>query len=134
VSDWNAGIIEEFRTNGGKVEQFGDAPLVILNTIGARSGQVREIPLVALHADDEMFIFASAAGSTKHPDWYHNLLATPEIEIETGTETYRATLTPLDEPARGERLAQQGAIMAQFLDYVSSAAPRLIPVFRIEPV
>ena len=48
MSDWNAQVIAEFRANGGKVAQFGDAPLVILNTIGAKSGQLREIPLVAL--------------------------------------------------------------------------------------
>jgi deazaflavin-dependent oxidoreductase (nitroreductase family) len=134
MSDWNATIIEEFRGNAGKVAQFGDAPLVILNTIGARSGELREIPLVALHSDDEMFVFASAAGSPKHPDWYHNLLANPEIEVETGSETFRAALTPLDDPARGERLAEQGAIMPQFLGYVTEAAPRLIPAFRIERV
>lgn len=77
MSDWNAAVIEEFRANGGKVEQFGDAPLVILSTVGAKSGQTREIPLVTLLADDTMFVFASAAGATRHPDWYHNLKATP---------------------------------------------------------
>ena len=78
-----------------------------------------------------MFVFASAAGAPKHPAWYHNLVATPEIDVEFGTETFRARLTPLDDPARGERLAQQADLMPQFGEYVTSAAPRLIPVFEI---
>lgn len=131
MSDWNAQVIAEFRANGGKVEQFGDAPLVILNTIGAKSGEVREIPLVMLLDGDRKFVFASAAGSPKHPDWYHNLIANPEIEIEIGTEKTTARLEPLDDPERGDRLAQMAAIMPQFGEYVTNAAPRLIPAFEI---
>lgn len=134
MSDWNTAIIEEFRANGGRVEQFGDAPLVVLNTIGAKSGKLREIPLVSLVDDDQRFVFASAAGAPNHPDWYHNLLATPEIEVETGSETFRARLSPLDEPERSERFRRQAELMPQFGEYETSAAPRLIPVFRIEPV
>jgi deazaflavin-dependent oxidoreductase (nitroreductase family) len=134
MSDWNAAIIEEFRANSGKVEQFGDAPLVILHTIGAKSGQLREIPLVMLLDGDQRFVFASAAGAPKHPDWYHNLLATPEIDVEPPAETIRARLTPLGEAERASRLDQQAGIMPQFGDYMTSAAPRLIPVFEIVPV
>ncbi|MGI9603193.1 MAG: nitroreductase/quinone reductase family protein [Acidimicrobiales bacterium] len=131
MNDWNAAVVEEFRSNGGRVEQFGDAPLVILNTIGAKTGQVREIPLVTLQTDDRIFVFASAAGAPKHPDWYHNLLANPEIDVEIGTEKFRAELAPLDEAASAERLGQQAALMPQFGEYVTSAAPRLIPAFEI---
>lgn len=132
MTDWNAAVIEEFRANQGRVEQFGDAELVILHTIGAKSGAVREIPLVTLRSDGETFVFASAGGSPQHPDWYHNLRANPEIEVETGTETYRARLTPLDEADRARRLEEQARIMPTFGDYVTTAAPRLIPVFRID--
>lgn len=134
MNDWNAGIIKEFRANGGKVEQFGDAPLVILHTIGAKSGQLREIPLVMMLDGDQRFVFASAAGSPKHPDWYHNLIATPEIDVELPSETIRARLTPLDEADRAARLGKQAAIMPQFGEYITNAAPRLIPVFEIVPV
>ena len=134
MNDWNAGIIKEFRANGGKVEQFGDAPLVILHTIGAKSGQLREIPLVMLLDGDQRFVFASAAGAPKHPDWYHNLLSTPEIDVELASETIRARLNPLEETERASRLEQQAGIMPQFGEYMTSAAPRLIPVFEIVPV
>lgn len=134
MKDWNTAIIQEFRANDGKVAQFGDAPLVILNTIGAKSGQVREVPLVALPVDDRMFVFASAAGAPKHPAWYHNLVAHPEIAVEYGSERFVARLTSLPDPERGERLEQQAGLMPQFGEYVTSAAPRLIPVFEIERV
>ena len=69
MNDWNAQVIEEFRANGGTVAQFGDAPLVILHTIGAKSGELREIPLVALVEDDDLYVFASKAGATTNPNW-----------------------------------------------------------------
>ena len=131
MSDWNTQVIAEFRANGGKVEQFGDAPLVILSTVGAKSGQIREIPLVMLLDGDRKFIFASAAGSPKHPDWYYNLVANPEIEVEIGTEKTTARLEPLADPDRGDRLSQMAAIMPQFGEYIGNAAPRVIPAFEI---
>ena len=133
MSDWNAQVIAEFRANGGKVEQFGDAPLVILNTVGAKSGEIREIPLVMLVDGDRRFVFASAAGSPRHPDWYHNLVANPEIEVEIGTDRFGARLQGVKDPERGDRLDQMAGIMPQFGEYVTKAAPRVIPAFEIVP-
>jgi deazaflavin-dependent oxidoreductase (nitroreductase family) len=132
VNDWNAKVIAEFRANGGKVAQFGDAPLVILNTIGAKSGALRETPLAALVQGDGMYVFASKAGAPTNPAWYHNLKATPEITVEFRTDTFNARLTELPVAEGQEKLAEQAALMPQFGDYVTSAAPRLIPVFSIE--
>jgi deazaflavin-dependent oxidoreductase (nitroreductase family) len=131
VSDWNTAVIKEFRANGGKVAQFGDAPLVILNTIGARSGTIREIPLVALIEGDEITVFASAAGSPKHPDWFHNLVAQPQIDVEYLSERFAATVEQLDDEAAAAKLATQATLMPQFGEYVKSAAPRVIPAFSI---
>jgi deazaflavin-dependent oxidoreductase (nitroreductase family) len=132
LNDWNAQVIAEFRANGGKVAQFGDSPLVILHTIGAKSGALRETPLVALVSDGERYVFASKAGAPTHPDWYHNLKAHPEIDVEEGTETYRANVVELTVDESAARLAEQVDLMPQFGEYVTSAAPRLIPAFKIE--
>ncbi len=132
MNDWNAQVIAEFRANGGKVAQFGDAPLVILHTIGAKSGARRDIPLVALLDDDGMFVFASKAGATTNPDWYHNLKANPEIDVEYGTDTFRARLRELPTDEGQAKLRAQGELHANFAEYVASAAPRLIPAFAIE--
>lgn len=131
MSDWNQQVIAEFRANGGKVAQFGDAPLVILHTIGARSGQLREIPLVALDTDDQLFVFASKAGAPTNPDWYYNLRANPEITVEYGSDSFPALVEELPEDEGQARLRQQAALMPQFGDYVESAKPRVIPAFSI---
>jgi deazaflavin-dependent oxidoreductase (nitroreductase family) len=131
MNDWNQQVIAEFRANGGKVAQFGDAPLVILHTIGARSGQVRETPLVALVNDDGMYVFASKAGASTNPDWYHNLKATPEIDVEYRTEQFRARVEELPEDEGQAKLRAQATVMPQFGEYIESAAPRIIPAFSI---
>lgn len=131
MNDWNKAIIEEFRANGGKAAQFGDAPLVILHTIGAKSGELREIPLVALVEGDDLYVFASKAGAPTNPDWYHNLKATPAITVEYGTETFDAVVTELPEDEGQAKLRNQAALMPTFGDYVTSAAPRVIPAFHI---
>lgn len=132
LNDWNAQVIAEFRANGGKVAQFGEAPIVILHTVGAKSGRLREIPLVALAQGDALFVFASKGGAPTNPDWYHNLVANPEIDVEYGTERFRARLRQLPVDEARARLADQAALAPAFGDYVASAAPRLIPAFAID--
>ncbi len=131
MSDGNTQVIEEFRANGGKVAQFGDAPLVILHTIGAKSGQLREIPLVAGIDDEGMHIFASKAGATSNPDWYYNLKANPEITIEHGTETFQARLDEYDADTAAAKIQAMATVMPQFGEYVEKAKPRVIPAFAI---
>jgi deazaflavin-dependent oxidoreductase (nitroreductase family) len=134
MSDWNKSVIAEFRANGGKVAQFGDLPMVILHTVGAKSGEIREVPLVALKDDDGIFVFASKAGATSNPDWLFNLRANPEITVEHGSDTFQAHVVELPEAARAAKLAAQIAKIPTFGDYEKSAAPRLIPVLRIDPL
>ncbi|MEZ5216199.1 MAG: nitroreductase/quinone reductase family protein [Ilumatobacteraceae bacterium] len=131
MSDFNAQIIAEFRANDGKVAMFGDAPVVILHTIGAKSGSVREIPLVALVEGDSMIVFASKAGAPTNPDWYHNLKANPDITVEFGTERFDARVEELPTDEAQAAIGRQAALMPQFGEYVTSAAPRLIPAFTI---
>ena len=78
MSDWNTAIIDEFRTNGGKVGGgFEGAPMLILHTTGAKSGKERVKPLVYQPDGDQIAVFASKGGAPKNPDWFHNLIAHP---------------------------------------------------------
>jgi len=87
-NDWNQKVIDEFRANDGKVGgMFEGAPLLLLHTTGARTGLDRVHPLMYQQVGDELAVFASNAGGPRHPDWYFNLLADPDGEIETGSET-----------------------------------------------
>ncbi len=136
--DWktlNDKVIAEFRANGGKVAQFGDLPVVILHTIGTKTGKIREIPLVLIVEEDgEMLLFGSAAGSSSHPQWVHSLRAYPEIDVELGTETFRARISEWPEDKARARVAKQAERSEQFAGYIESAAPREIPVFTVERI
>src|SRR5204863_3233315 len=92
MSDWNRGVIEEFRANDGKVGgDFEGANLLLLHTIGARSGQERVNPLAYQPVERGYAVFASKAGAPSNPDWYHNLMAHPEVKVELGHEIVDVT-------------------------------------------
>ena len=89
LDDFNRGIVEEFRANGGKVGgPFKGATLLLLQTVGAKSGKPRLSPLAYLTVDGKMLIVGSYAGAPKHPAWVHNLRANPRAHIEVGTDAY----------------------------------------------
>lgn len=135
MKSFNAKIIEEFRANNGKVSMFADYPMVILHTIGAKSGNEHLVPLVLTIRDDgDWILFASFAGSPKNPPWVYNLRAHPEIDVEYGTETFKANMVELDVAAARAVVSAQAEVSEQFSGYVTSAAPRQIPVFRVERV
>ena len=93
---YNQKLIGAFRANRGKTNgSFAGRPLLLLTTIGARSGQARTIPLMYFPDGDRLLVLASNFGAPKHPDWYHNLLMHPNVTVEVGSQTYRATAVPL---------------------------------------
>lgn len=131
MSDWNTGIIEQFRTNGGKVgPPFEGAPLVILHTIGAKSGDERLAPLMSLSKGDRLFVFASKAGADSHPDWLYNLRANPNVTVEAPEGSYEAEAVELSEPERSEIYGIQAAHRPQFGVYQESTS-RIIPVVEL---
>ncbi len=131
MSDWNAGIIDEFRANDGKVGgMFESAPLLILHTTGAKSGLAREMPLMYLGYNDRMFVFASKAGAHSHPDWYYNAKANPTVEIEIGTDKVMKTAVEVDAAERDTIYAEQAGRYPQFGEY-AQGTDRVIPVIEL---
>jgi len=137
VNDWNKKIIAEFRGNGGRVGgQFEGAPLLILHTRGARSGEPRENPVMYLEQDGHTYVFASYAGSPKHPAWYHNLKANPSVEVEVagegGTiERYAARAVDVTGADRDRVYARQAELYPGFAEY-EEKTDRVIPVVALE--
>lgn len=132
MNDFNQQIIDEFRANGGQVGGgFEGAPMLILHSTGARSGQERVIPLVYQQVGDAYAIFASKAGAPTNPDWYHNLVAEPSASIEVGTETVPVTARVLEGDERDAIWARQKELMPGFADY-EAATTRTIPVVVLE--
>lgn len=134
MKSFNEKIIEEFRANNGQVAMFADYPMAILHTIGSKSGKMFLVPLVLTVKDGEMLLFASFAGAKKHPAWVFNLRANPEITVELGDESFAARMVELAEAEAKGIVQRQADASEQFEKYVESAAPRDIPVFRIERV
>jgi deazaflavin-dependent oxidoreductase (nitroreductase family) len=134
VSDWNTAIIEEFRSNGGKVGgQFEGAPLLLLHTVGARSGQERVNPMMYRQIGDNYAVFASKAGAPTNPDWYHNLVANPAVTAEIGGDTVRMHARVADPDERATIWTAQKTEYPGFADYETKTT-RQIPVVILEPV
>ena len=124
----NRQIIEEFHANGGKVGgAYEGAPLLLLTTTGAKSGKQRINPLAYTTDGERLVIIASKAGAPTHPDWYHNIVAHPDVTVEVGSETFEARATIAGGAERDELYAKQAAIMPNFAEYQAKTT-RKIPV------
>lgn len=131
-NDWNRQMIEEYRANGGKAGGMWEGrPLLLLTTTGAKSGQRRTSPTMYLRDGDRLLVFASKSGAPTNPDWYHNLLANPEVTVEVGPETYAATATVLSGEERDRLFAKQAELYPQFAEYQAKTT-RQIPVIALE--
>ncbi len=139
ITDWNRSVTEEFRATGGKPRGLLEGTYVLeggyvllLTTLGAKSGQRRTNPLRYLPYDDRFAIFATKGGSPSHPDWYYNLLAHPQATIEVGTETIEVSATVVTGELRDQLYAAQVKMYPEYAEYQAKAAPRQVPVLLLE--
>jgi deazaflavin-dependent oxidoreductase (nitroreductase family) len=133
MKDWNRRTIEEFRANKGKVGGVWEGrPLLLLTTIGAKSGHHRTNPIMYLREGDHLYTFASKSGAPTHPDWYHNLLAHPEVTVELGDEKFNAIAKPVTGEVRDQIYARWAERYPQFREYQEKTT-RKIPVIELEP-
>lgn len=129
ANEWNKKIIEEFRANEGRVGGiFEKTSLLLLHTTGAKSGKARINPMAYIADGERLVVVASKAGASINPDWYHNLVANPEVSVEVGTEQFQAEATIATEPDRTKLFKQMVAANPNFAEYEKKAAPRIIPV------
>ncbi|MBB3036367.1 nitroreductase/quinone reductase family protein [Hoyosella altamirensis] len=132
---FNQHVIDEFRANEGRVGgPFQDARLLLLTTVGARTGQRHTTPVGYLqNGDGRLLIIASAAGSPRHPDWYINLLANPHVTCETGPFVFEASAERLAGPERDEAFERACEHDPGWADYQASTT-RVIPVVALTPL
>jgi len=132
VNDFNTKIIEEFRANGGKLGgPFEGAPMLLLHHKGAKTGAERVNPVAYRSLGDNLAIFASKAGAPTNPDWYYNLIAHPETEVEVGTETIPVIARVADETERAPIWEANKRDNPGFGDYEKMTS-RQIPVVILE--
>ena len=126
----NAGVIEEFRSNGGAIPGRPDQIILLLNTTGARTGLPRTNPVVYLTGEDCLYVFATKGGSPTHPDWYFNLVANPIVTIEVGSEQYQATAETITGSERDRIYAKLAEARPNFGGYQDKTT-RVIPVVAL---
>jgi deazaflavin-dependent oxidoreductase (nitroreductase family) len=133
MNDFNAGVIEEFRANGGTAGGiFEGKPLLLLHNVGAKSGTDFVTPLVYLDDGGTWVIFASKGGAPNNPGWYHNLKANPAVSIEVGSETVDVTAEEATGEERDRLYSIQEEQQPQFADYAQNT-DRKIPVIVLKP-
>jgi deazaflavin-dependent oxidoreductase (nitroreductase family) len=91
MNDFNRNMIEHFRASRAKGETPGGGrPLILLTTTGAKSGKAHTTPVRPLFYGDQMYVIAFNRGASSDPDWYRNLIAHPEVTVESGKDTFKA--------------------------------------------
>jgi len=131
ADQFNERTIAAFRAGHGRVDDnFDGAPLLLLHTVGARSGQPRVNPVMYLADGDRYLVFASKAGSDRNPDWYWNLRASPDTVIEVGDETIEVHATELAGAERDEKYRIQSGRYPGFAGYQQKTS-RTIPVIAL---
>jgi len=132
--DFNSNVIKEFRENGGKVGgPFEGQPMLILTTIGAKSGEPRVNPLVYTMDGDRIIVIASKGGAPTNPAWYLNLLKNPVATLEIGTEKFQAKATVTEGAERDRLFDAQATLMPGFREYQKNT-DRVIPVIAFERI
>lgn len=133
TEDFNRRNIEEFRANHGRLGgSFEGAPVLLLHTIGARSGQARVNPMMYMSDGERYLVFASAAGADRNPAWYWNLIAHPTAGIEVGDTYLEVRVRELHGPDRDAKYALQADRYPGFADYQRKTS-RTIPVVALTP-
>jgi deazaflavin-dependent oxidoreductase (nitroreductase family) len=132
IHELNRTVIEEFRARAGKVSgQFEGVPLLLLTTVGARSGLSRTNPLAYFADGDRYVIIASYAGAPINPPWFYNLKANAVVEVEMGTERFQARAEVMNEPERTDVYQKLASAAPIFAEYQSKTS-RTIPVVVLQ--
>ena len=127
--DYNRRIVEEFRANGGQVQDW--APLILLTTKGAKTGQTRIYPLMSVPYGNTYLAVASKGGAPKNPQWYYNLVTHPDVTVEVENEKFEATARQLTGDEREQAFAKAVEVFPNYAEYQKNTE-REIPVFLLE--
>lgn len=134
TSDWARENAELYMSSGGtEGTELKGKPVILLTTIGAKTGKLRKTPLMRVEHNGEYAVVASLGGAPKHPVWYHNVKAHPHVELQDGTRTadYEAREVTGEEKAAWWRRAVE--VWPDYADY-QRKTDREIPVFVLTPI
>jgi deazaflavin-dependent oxidoreductase (nitroreductase family) len=130
-------VIEEFRANDGAVDNalggyFKGKPLLLLHAKGARTGAERIVALMYLDEGGRRYVFATGGGAPRHPGWYYNVKANPDVTVELGGDTFPARAVEVTGAERDRLYAEQARQWPQFAEYEEKTS-RVFPGFELQP-
>ncbi|MFD8062092.1 nitroreductase/quinone reductase family protein [Streptomyces cyaneofuscatus] len=127
-SAFQQSVIDEFRANAGKVGgPFAGSDLLLLTTSGARTRRPHTTPLGRVRDGERVLVVGSNLGAPHHPDWYHNLLAHPAVQVELGDQEFETVAVPAEGSTRDELFARVVAEAPGYAEY-QAATDRVLPV------
>ena len=133
-SDWAREQAEKFEaSNGAEANTLQGVPIILLTTVGAKSGKLRKTPLMRVEHDGEYAVIASKGGAPTHPVWYHNIVKNPHVELQDGPvkKDYQAREATGDE--RAVWWERSVAVWPDYAEY-QKKTDRQIPVFVLTPI
>jgi deazaflavin-dependent oxidoreductase (nitroreductase family) len=133
-AEWVRTQVEEYEGSGGTQSttlRDTGMPVIIVTNRGVKSGKVRKTPLMRVEHEGTYLAVASKGGAPEHPLWYHNLLADPDVEVQDGTEKWKATAREISGDERAAWWERAVAAYPPYAEY-QEKTDRLIPVFVLE--
>ena len=129
----NERVMRTLRENAGSIPgELGTIPCLILTTIGAKSGELRSVPLFSHTVDGRLAIIGSMGGAARNPPWYYNLVKNPAVTVEKGGKAYRALAKVLQGPERDYFFQQFAVTYPIFAEYQAGTS-RVIPIVELKP-
>jgi deazaflavin-dependent oxidoreductase (nitroreductase family) len=134
TSDWAREQAEKFMTSGGtEATELGGRPIILLTTVGAKSGKLRKTPLMRVEHQGEYAVVASLGGAPKHPVWYFNIKKNPRVELQDKTVTKEYDAREVFGEEKAEWWERAVEAYPDYADY-QKKTDREIPVFVLTPV
>lgn len=134
--DWVREQVDEYESSGGaRANTLRDTglPIIVMTTVGHRTGKVRKVPLMRVEHDGEYALVASKGGAPNHPGWYQNLTADPRVTIQDGAAPFDAKVRLVRGPERQVWWKRSVAAYTPYADY-QEKTEREIPVFVAAPI
>ncbi|BBZ60157.1 nitroreductase family deazaflavin-dependent oxidoreductase [Mycolicibacterium monacense] len=134
TSDWAREQAEKFMESGGtEATELNGKPIILLTTVGAKSGKLRKTPLMRVEYQGEYAVVASLGGAPKHPVWYHNIKKNPRVELQDQTVTKEYDAREVFGEEKAEWWDRAVEVWPDYADY-QKKTDREIPVFVLTPV
>ncbi|MFB8206602.1 MULTISPECIES: nitroreductase family deazaflavin-dependent oxidoreductase [unclassified Streptomyces] len=133
-SQWVRDQVEQYESSGGtEGTTMRGMPVIVLTTVGAKSGKIRKTPLMRVEHDGRYAVVASQGGAPTHPVWYHNLKAEPRAELQDGPVRRDMTAREVTGAEKDQWWERAVDAFPDYADY-QKKTDRQIPVFVLEPV